>query len=57
MMKPTKAAFSISIDADLLAKLDKYAESLGEARSTVIQRFIREGLKKTKKGYWLDREQ
>lgn len=43
-----KIPCSISIDEALLAEIDAYAESLAESRSTVIQRFIREGLKKAK---------
>jgi metal-responsive CopG/Arc/MetJ family transcriptional regulator len=44
-----KIPCSISIDEALLAEVDEYAESLGENRSIVIQRFIREGLKRAKK--------
>jgi len=44
-----KIPCTISIDEALLAEVDKYAESLSENRSIVIQRFIREGLKKAKR--------
>ena len=48
-MVAKKIPCSISIDEALLAEVDKYAESLSENRSIVIQRFIREGLKRAKK--------
>lgn len=44
-----KATCTISIEPALLDALDKYAESLGETRSVVIQRFVREGLKRAPK--------
>jgi metal-responsive CopG/Arc/MetJ family transcriptional regulator len=44
-----KIPCSISIDEALLAEVDKYAESLSENRSIVIQRFIREGLKRAQR--------
>jgi len=47
-MTPKKIC-SISIDDALLKDLDKYAASLSETRSVVIQRAIRELLKKAKK--------
>jgi len=53
----TKVPCTISLDSELLKRLDKYAASLRETRSVVVQRLIREGMKKTKKAYWLDREQ
>lgn len=45
-----KVPCTVSIDSAVLAQLDKYAESLGETRSVVVHRFIREGLKRAKKG-------
>jgi len=44
-----KIPCSISIDEALLKRVEQYANSLGESRSTVIQRFIREGLKKAER--------
>jgi metal-responsive CopG/Arc/MetJ family transcriptional regulator len=44
----TKVPCTVSLDDELLKRLDEYAKSLGETRSVVVQRFIREGLKKGK---------
>lgn len=45
----TKVPCTISIDKELLKKLDEHRKSLGETRSVVIQRFVRESLGKAPK--------
>lgn len=49
MIRMTKVPCTISLDDTLLAELDKYAATLRETRSVVVQRLIREGLKRAKK--------
>ena len=49
VMANTKVPCSMSLERSLIDALDAYAKSLGESRSTVAQRFIREGLKKAKR--------
>lgn len=44
-----KIPCTVSLDDALIAELDKYADSLGETRSTVVQRAVREFLKRAAK--------
>ena len=45
----TKVPCTISIDDALLKQIDEYAKDVGLTRSTVIQIWVREGLKRAKK--------
>lgn len=43
-MSEPKDKFSISMDPELVRRLDKVGEARGDARSTVIERIVRNGL-------------
>lgn len=43
-MNKNKQKIAISIDADLLEKIDQVAEARGDARSTLIERMLKDGI-------------